>query len=182
MTTIYLVRHAHSDWTEDGNRPLSKQGLKDADRVVEYLGELPRTAIYSSPAMRARQTVTPLASHIGLPVLENDDLRERTLGRWTRGDFEAAVRMTWEDPSFNHPGGETNGNAQTRGIAVVQKIVLQLAGEQVVIASHGNLAALVLQHFDPTIGFDFWQSMTMPDIYRLDISAASTSSIDRVWS
>jgi 2,3-bisphosphoglycerate-dependent phosphoglycerate mutase len=182
MTTIYLVRHAHSDWTEDENRPLSERGLEDAGRVSEFLGELSLTAIYSSPALRARQTVAPLASRIGLSVQEIDDLQERVLGRWAGDDFEAAVRMTCDDLTFSHPDGETNQAAQARGVAIVQGIVSQHEGEQIVIASHGNLLALVLQHFDQTIGFYFWQSMTMPDIYRLDISAAGMASINRVWS
>jgi hypothetical protein len=40
---------------------------------------------------------------------------------------------------------------------------------EIVIATHGNLLALILQRYDPTAGFAFWRAMTMPDIYRLEL-------------
>ena len=90
--------------------------------------------------------------------------------------------MTWEDPSFAHPNGETNLAAQKRGVAVVHNIVSEHPEGRVVLATHGNLLALVLNHFEHTIDFTFWQSLTMPDIYRLDIPLDGLSLIERAWS
>ena len=37
--------------------------------------------------------------------------------------------------------------------------------EHIVLSTHGNLLALILQTFDPSVDFVFWKSLTMPDIY-----------------
>lgn len=35
------------------------------------------------------------------------------------------------------------------------------------VSTHGNLLALTPQHSDPSIGFEFWQELTTPDVYVL---------------
>lgn len=62
MKTLYLLRHAKSDWSDsnltDFERPLNERGLKAAPLMGETMREkafLPE-AIVSSPAKRARQT------------------------------------------------------------------------------------------------------------------------------
>ena len=80
MSVFYLVRHAHADWTPDENRPLSARGHIGSDRVSDVLHQFPITAIYSSPARRAHQTVAPLATQLGLPIHTVSELRERQLG------------------------------------------------------------------------------------------------------
>jgi broad specificity phosphatase PhoE len=180
VSDIYLVRHAHADWSPDEDRPLSAQGRTAARRVAEVLASSPIDGIYSSPARRARETVAPLAERLGLPVLVEPDLHERQLGDSTGMSFEQAVEATWRDPLFAYPAGESNAAAQQRGVAVVQRL-LQHAGGQLVVATHGNLLALVLQHLDPRVGFLFWQSLSMPDIYRLTLSSAGDAAIERLW-
>jgi 2,3-bisphosphoglycerate-dependent phosphoglycerate mutase len=41
--------------------------------------------------------------------------------------------------------------------------------------------ALMLQRYDASVGFAFWQALTMPDVYRLDISADGAAQIQRLW-
>jgi 2,3-bisphosphoglycerate-dependent phosphoglycerate mutase len=181
MSTLYLVRHAYADWTPDENRPLSARGREDADRVADMLQQYPIGAIYSSPFQRARQTIAPLAARLGLPVRIEPGLRERRLGNSSTGDFFKAVQATWQDPSFAHPGGESNGAAQQRGLAVVRRLQERHATEHIVLSTHGNLMALILQGFDPAVDFAFWKSLTMPDIYTLTLGQAGEAAIDRLW-
>jgi len=181
MSTFYLVRHAHADWTPDENRPLSAQGRADADRVADILQRYPIGTIYSSPYQRARQTIAPLAIRLGLPVHIEPGLRERRLGNSSTGGFFKAVQATWQDPSFAHPEGESNGAAQRRGLAVVRRLQEQHVTEHIVLSTHGTLMALILQGFDPSVDFAFWKSLTMPDIYTLSLSQAGEAAIDRLW-
>jgi phosphohistidine phosphatase SixA len=37
MTTLYLIRHAHADWTPDDGRPLSERGRVGAQALDESL-------------------------------------------------------------------------------------------------------------------------------------------------
>jgi broad specificity phosphatase PhoE len=181
ITSLYLVRHAHSIWSLDENRPLSEQGMSDVLRVADILEPVPITAIYASPARRALQTIELLALRKGLAIQIIDDLRERVLGQVEPLDFLTAIEMTWEDPTLTFPGGESNAAAQNRGRAVLEAIVRRRSGEQVVVASHGNLLAVLLQAFDPSRGFSTWLNMSMPDIYRVDFQEQSFVSVDRLW-
>jgi 2,3-bisphosphoglycerate-dependent phosphoglycerate mutase len=138
-------------------------------------------AIYTSPYQRALETIAPLAERLELPVYLEPGLQERRLGRFSSGDFLQAVEATWHDPCFAHPSGETNAAAQQRGLEVVRRLREQHDGEHVVLSTHGNLMALVMQTFDAAIDYAFWQSLSMPDIYSLDFSQAGKPMIERLW-
>lgn len=181
MSTFYLVRHAHADWTPDESRPLSKRGRRDAQRLAQLLAAYPIGRIYASPYARARQTIVPLASRLALPISSEADLRERGLGDGYFDDFVWAVEKTWRDPAFAFPGGETNAAAQERGVAVVRQLLDRYPAEHIVLATHGNLLALILQAYDPSVDFGLWQSLTMPDVYRLDLGRDGRALIDRLW-
>lgn len=181
MNILYLVRHAHAEWTLDENRPLSTHGCKDAIRVADILGDYPIVAIYSSPAKRARQTIMPLAERLDLPIHIESDLRERKLGNETFEDFFKAVEITWQDLSFAHPGGESSAEAKKRGIAVMHRLLEWNPAEDIVLSTHGNLMALILQGFNPAIDFSFWKSLSMPDIYKINFSHSDKVFIQKLW-
>lgn len=181
MSIVFLVRHAHADWIPDENRPLSAEGHKDALRVADILHRFPITTICSSPARRARQTIEPLATRLGLHVRSVSELQERRLCGSPVDGFLEAVRRTWADPSFAFPGGEPNCAAQRRGVAVLRRLLARHPTEHLVLATHGNLLALLLQHFDPSVDFVFWKALTKPDIYELNICAEGRTSIQRLW-
>ena len=83
--TVYLVRHAKAgsrrNWeAADELRPLSKPGRRQADALADTLTAaiaLPAvTRITSSPFVRCRETVAPLAERRGLTVELTDSLAE----------------------------------------------------------------------------------------------------------
>lgn len=181
MSTFYLLRHAHADWAPDENYPLSARGRDDAQRVADLLQQYPISSIYSSPFPRAFETITPLAKRLGLPVYLDSELRERRLGNSQAEEFLAAVEATWRDSSFAHPGGESNSAAQRRGLAVLRRLQEGHVQEHIVISTHGNLLALILQGFDPSVDFLFWKSLTMPDLYMLTLDQSGEALISRLW-
>ena len=170
MTIFYLVRHAHANWMPDESRPLSERGLSDAQRVADVLHQFPIRVICSSPYRRAYQTVEPCAKRLNLSITILADLRERQLAGKPVENFAKAIEAVWHNPSFAHPGGESNIIAQQRGVVVVKQLKQQHPIEDIVLATHGNLMALILQYFDPTVGYEWWKSLRMPDIYRLNLN------------
>jgi 2,3-bisphosphoglycerate-dependent phosphoglycerate mutase len=78
------------------------------------------------------------------------------------------------------PGGESNAAAQRRGAAVIREVLDRHPAQQVVVGTHGNLLALILRQFDPSVGFAFWQALTMPDVYRLEVDAGH-AEFRRLW-
>ena len=79
--TVYLVRHAvavgRSDWSgPDRHRPLTKRGERQALGLVDLLAHAEIHRVATSPALRCRETVTPLASKFGLEVGDDEALAE----------------------------------------------------------------------------------------------------------
>jgi phosphohistidine phosphatase SixA len=94
---VYLVRHAHagdrSRWNgDDAERPLSARGRDQADAVAQALRGAPIVRVLSSPALRCRQTVGPLAHLLGLDVEIADELDEDAALRPARALLDATVR------------------------------------------------------------------------------------------
>lgn len=50
-----------------------------------------------------------------------------------------------------------------------------------ILGTHGNLLALVLEYFCEWIDFAFWQSLTMPDLYQFDLSTSGGEILQRLW-
>lgn len=182
MTTIYFVRHAHSPWVpnREAERPLSERGRRDAERVAALLGEEDIDAVVSSPFVRARQTVRPIADQRGLPIAEEAGFRERRLTGGpveTIGEtFESAIERVWSDWTFSFPDGESNDEAQTRGLAAVERTVNRHADESVVVGTHGNILTLVLSAYDERFDVDFWRDeLTTPDVYEVEFADENRS-------
>jgi 2,3-bisphosphoglycerate-dependent phosphoglycerate mutase len=41
--------------------------------------------------------------------------------------------------------------------------------------------ALIFQIFDSSVDFKFWKSLTMPDVYKLNISQSGKGLMQRLW-
>ncbi len=175
------MRHAHAHWTPDEDRALSRRGMADARQLASLFDEYQPHLIYSSPYRRAIQTVGPLARKMGVAVEILSDLRERRLGQIGIQKFETAVEATWHDADFSHPGGESNGAAQERGVALMQSLLARHQGQNVVLSTHGNLLALILKFFYPAVDFAFWCRLTMPDIYLLRLDQHGPIDLRRMW-
>ncbi|KAB2330727.1 histidine phosphatase family protein [Bacillus mesophilum] len=177
---LYLVRHAHSDYTPDElRRPLSVRGYADAVRVTEVLKGERIDYVYSSPYRRALQTVEGIAEYIGKEILIEDNFKERTLAASPLEDFQAAITKVWRDEDFSWEGGESNRIAQQRGVNVTKQVLRRHPGKKVVIGTHGNLMALIMNYYNKDYGFDFWKSLDMPDIYLLTFFGENLINISR---
>jgi 8-oxo-dGTP pyrophosphatase MutT (NUDIX family)/phosphohistidine phosphatase SixA len=78
---LVVLRHGHArrrdDWHgEDRLRPLSEEGLAEAQRLVPLLAAFGVERVVSSDATRCRQTVEPFAAGLGVTVEVHADLDE----------------------------------------------------------------------------------------------------------
>jgi 8-oxo-dGTP diphosphatase len=78
---ILLVRHgpagSRSDWEDDDKlRPLTQRGELQAVAIADAFRDRPIERILSSPYLRCRQTVEPLAKELGLKIEEREELAE----------------------------------------------------------------------------------------------------------
>lgn len=180
---IYFVRHAESPYTEGTERArgLSEAGKRDADRVRSVLEPEGIDVLISSPYARSVDTLRPLATLRKMEIRLEEDLRERTIGDFGSLTFKEAKRLALTDLSFSFPGGESGVSAQKRAVAVIRCITEIYRGQKVAIGTHGDIMTLMLQHFDPRYGFDFWVSTSMPDIYKAVIVEGKAVQIERMW-
>ena len=107
--TVLLVRHATAghrvegtDDQDDQLRPLDDRGRRQAEGLVDALADYDIRHVLTSPAVRCRQTVEPLAGSLGLPVVERQELAEGStvedvLGLVSSLDGETAVLCTHGD-------------------------------------------------------------------------------------
>ncbi|MGZ8556143.1 MAG: SixA phosphatase family protein, partial [Sulfuricurvum sp.] len=76
MKTLYIIRHAKSDWNDlslsDFERPLSKRGEKNVFFMGESLSQqkINPDLIISSPAVRAKITAKEIAKKVGYNTKE----------------------------------------------------------------------------------------------------------------
>lgn len=66
---LFIFRHAEKIMIGD-DPELTQAGQERAGRLVMLLGQRSIEAIYSTPTIRTRATVTPLASGLGIPIME----------------------------------------------------------------------------------------------------------------
>ncbi|MEG0772836.1 histidine phosphatase family protein [Clostridium sp.] len=182
ITNIYLVRHADSTYTpEELTRPLSNKGFKDAEIVTKILLTESITHVVASPYKRAVQTVEGLANTLGLSITLYEEFRERKLAEGPVEDFQASVMKVWQDLEFSFKGGESGNEAQQRGVQVLQRILKEHEGGNIVIGTHGNIMVLIMNYFDESYDYNSWRELQMPDIYKLSFEEGAFIRAEQLW-
>lgn len=160
---LWLVRHGQSTWNVAGicqghndDAELTESGLvQAAEAAAGFRGRQIR-AIYSSDLRRARQTAAAFAAVLGLPVLIDARLRERSFGV-LEGTPLATVDPALTgvadglvtDPDTRPPGGESVRDFYLRAAAFADALAAGLrdardapAGDVLAIAHGGTLRVL----------------------------------------
>ena len=140
--TVILLRHGRSTSNTAGvlagrseGVDLDDKGREQAAGLIDRIGELPIRAVVSSPMLRCRRTVAPLAEALCLEPLIDDRLSEVDYGEWTgRKIGELAKEPLWgvvqAHPSAAvFPGGEGLAQVQARAVAAVREHDRRLAQE-----------------------------------------------------
>ncbi len=167
-TIVYFVRHAHSIYTPDEReRPLSQEGREQASRITSLFAEVPVDVVVSSPYSRAIETIEGTAHQRNLGILEVEAFKERRLAYNAVDDFQAAMEAVWADDTFSWEGDESNVEAQLRGVEALNGLLERYKGQTIVVGTHGNLMTLMMNYFDNQYHYSFWQSLKMPDVYKL---------------
>jgi len=175
-TTLYLVRHAESDHAvrDAKTRPLTEKGLKDAERLTEFFRNIPISRIFSSPYLRAVQTVAPLSKERNLPIISDERMREWMGGRpFANEFFESRMREMFEDETSANGGAESLKALKRRTREFIMHILTRHPGETIVIGTHALALTAAVKSFDDAIGLEF-----LMDILPLTPFAAKMTFAD----
>lgn len=177
--SVYLVRHCSAEGQEP-EAALTEAGNEQSLRLSAFLAERGVTRIVSSPFRRAVDSARPLAETLGLEIEVDPRLAERQLGLVENGDWRAALRESFDNHNLCLQDGESSLFAQARGVAALHD-VFQEARLPAAIFSHGNLLALIANSLDNSLGFDFWQQLSNPDVFEVR-KLPESLGLSRVWT
>ena len=126
---------------------LTKTGIKQADRIAEYLKPLDISAIYSSPIERASHTAKIVAENNSLDYQLDDRLIEIDMGKFTLMNYDdmfakygnVFLKFYENDPVITEHEVESFPQVQRRVLDMVDYV----------IKKHGNQNVVLVTHMDP---------------------------------
>ncbi|MCX6762006.1 MAG: histidine phosphatase family protein [Candidatus Moranbacteria bacterium] len=140
---LYIVRHGrtvdNAKFILQGHRPgkLSKEGLRQAEKVAERLKDIKFDVIYSSDLKRVVDTAEKIIVHHEAPIYFKENLRERNLGSY---QGKIASEVDWD----NLPADvETIAQLYERVARAVGEIYKKHPQENVLIISHGGFGRVL---------------------------------------
>ncbi|MFV2021358.1 histidine phosphatase family protein [Micromonospora sp. LOL_023] len=161
MRILHVVTHPEATHHADGlvggwfDSDLTGRGLVHAGRIADALAaRLPADAaveVFSSDLLRARRTAEVVGKQLGVGVLLDADLREKSYGEaggrpqaWLDERFipppAAGERMRHDE---GVPGAETKWELAVRAYAALDRILRSAVAHQVVV-THGGTATFLL--------------------------------------
>lgn len=197
-TRIILIRHGQTGWNAGAGEerfrgrtdlPLDDYGHTQVQAVAEWLSAEPVSALYSSPLLRARQTLALLADAQGLPVQVHDGLIDIDYGAFqglTHTEAQAAypdLYRQWRTaPSqVRFPGGQSLTDVQERLQVLVAELVTRHPDQTVVLVGHeivNKVLACTLLGLDLDHIWRIHQDTTGIDVFQQDGDAWTTLALN----
>ena len=152
-TALLLIRHGETAWNAEHriqghlDIPLSATGIRKAASLGERLAAETVTAVYSSELARAWLTAVPFAARLGLDIIPDSRLRERSFGVFeglTVDEIaarhpEGFRRWRERDPAWAIDEGESGQQLIDRVLSALDDIASRHRGETVAVVTHGGV-------------------------------------------
>lgn len=152
-TRVILIRHGQTAWNEGAGEErfrgrtdltLDATGQAQARAVATRLRDEPLAALYVSPLLRARQTISPLAMERSLAIQAHRGLLDIDYGHFqglTHSEADAAhpeIYAMWRTApgQVRFPGGEGLADVQTRLQALMDELASRHPGKTVALVGH----------------------------------------------
>lgn len=158
MFEIILARHGETDWNVAEvfrgriDVALNATGLRQAELLGAYLGELKIDAVYSSPLQRALRTAEAIAGRQALGVAVSPGLIDMDFGEWQGlslrevADRYPVLYEEWQKhpDRVRIPAGESLGDVRERARAVVDNIITRNDEGRVALVSHRVVSKVLI--------------------------------------
>ncbi|MES3007646.1 MAG: histidine phosphatase family protein [Pseudomonadota bacterium] len=192
---IHLIRHGQTHWNKErriqgqSESTLNDEGRQQASALRPILQHFEISKVYCSSSVRTRETAALLFEDKNIEIEYRDELREIFLGPWegflqteTKEKYPESFKDFWHFPHrFTLTGAETFAQVQARGLAEVQRIRQEAAGEDVAVVSHGVLIKSILCQLEGRPLEHLWEPPEMHNcshsIIEIDTKQGSTPQI-----
>lgn len=151
MASLLLTRHGETEWNATHRwqgrtgPPLNDAGRRQARVLAARLEGVGLAAVYSSDAVRARETAAAVAGPRGLEIRRDERLGEVDFGEWeglTRQEINerhADAFDAWDACKLSRPtGGETDIEMAERVIEALTEIARRHPHDQVLVVTSGG--------------------------------------------
>ena len=164
-TTIYLLRNAEAAGygLDDG---LTNAGTAQAQAMVETLKPLQIDGVFTSPAVRAKETAAPTAKAFGLASTVLPDLREHRMSLSGYDPDDPMLELRFSNRTKARPGGETFNAAASR-LRQAIKTMSRRPLLAPLLVTHGGLIASVLSQLNRGYGFAEFREMPQLALFKL---------------
>lgn len=158
-TRLLIARHGETVWHAenryaggDSDIDLTELGRRQASDLGRWALASGVEVVVSSPVRRARETATPSAEAIDVPLQVVPGLKEISFGV---AEGRSGAEIDAEDPQMMadfradpvahpFPGAEPPQDAAVRGAASLREIATKYHGDRVLVVAHNTLLRLSL--------------------------------------
>jgi probable phosphoglycerate mutase len=158
VNTLILIRHGRSTANGDGvlagrseGIDLDETGAAQAAELVSRLAGARVGRLVSSPLLRCRRTLAPLAEAINLPITIDDRIAEVDYGSWTgRALKDLAKESLWRTVQMHpagaeFPEGESLAAVSVRAVMAAREHAAAAGNEgAAVLCSHGDVIKAII--------------------------------------
>lgn len=187
MTTVYFIRHAQANNSvrDSRSRPLTEKGKEDRALVTAFLQDKGINAVFSSPFVRAMDTIAVFADKNHLPIKTVEDFRERRGDNGmhrTHPDFVSFLKQQWADFTYTYSDGESLQEVQNRNIAALQKILTDCKGKHIAIGTHGMALSTILAYYEPLFGYADFLAMAhkLPWAVKMSFLDETCTGVEKI--
>ncbi len=152
---IYVIRHGLTELNKQGkvngqvDEPLAPEGMTQAKAAVALMPEGIKY-IYTSSALRAKQTAEIINSNLKCPIFSQNELGEINMGSlagksWEEMDSGLELKKKHRSVQFDyHPyKGESLEDVKKRVISFLKRINNKHKDFEVLIITHGGIIRLL---------------------------------------
>ena len=179
---VIFIRPGETDWNRDLRFqgqvavPLNEHGIRQAQRLANFIRNIGLSVLYTSDLKRAVQTAELLADKLGFVPVVDARLRERNIGNWQgltqkemEGWYPAEYQQFRADPDgYCVPQGESRMEVRKRMLTAFTDMLKQDKGETIAVISHSTAINALLAEIIHTVVFG-----------SLDVSNTSVTTIKR---
>lgn len=175
MNNFIICRHCKSSMEGlEHERKLDLDGIAQSNSLSKKISNRvdSSTVIYSSPFVRAMQSLEPLVKDkSSIRIFPDDALKEINIGKSLDLTKHEIIKKMWDNGNFKVQNGESQVECYLRLQPFLEKVFLEFKDQNknIILVTHGNLIGIILKYFFKLdFNFESWKKISMPDMYILD--------------